>query len=89
MSDEGVSGDRRDDARRWDCPPIVPVDEYAVDPPPTRAPLDWNVRWPERPGEPYLRARVGTSADGEPVELEFKAGKGTKRRPLELPWCQF
>jgi len=39
---------------------------------PNRVPLDWVVRWPERPAAEFLRVLVGASADGVPVELDLR-----------------
>ena len=51
----------------WDYPRAIPEPGYG----PGREPLDWNVRWPARQHEAFLRAGIGAG-----TELEFKAGPG-------------
>jgi PAS domain-containing protein len=77
VQNHGERPDFRDvgDFQVWDYPPRIPVggiDPYAT--PLERAPLDWRLRWPERPGH-GARIAVGTGADGTPVMLHLKVGK--------------
>jgi hypothetical protein len=59
-------GIHHDDPMFRDYPRLIPDVRYG----PNREPLDWNVCWPHRAFEHFLRASIGTGPNARPVELD-------------------
>lgn len=61
-------GIHHDDPMFRDYPRLIPDAGHG----PNREPLDWNVCWPNRAFEHFLRVPVGTGPNAEPVELDLR-----------------